>query len=875
MALDFTKVEAKWQKAWENLGEAKLDKKKKKFFIIFAYPGVSGFMHTGHMKGFTYADIFARYKRMQGFNVLFPVGVHASGNLAIAFSQKVQKGDKDWVDYLKRNGATDSEIKHLTTPEKVIDYFNRKFVETWKGFGFIADWGRFLCTTNPDYNKFIQWQFQKLKQHNLLRTGEYFAPACSVHGPVAVDPSETDISKGGNAEKVEYTLLKFKFGKEFLVAASLRPETVFGQTNLWIKPNVNYERLQVGKEIWIASHEFAEKLQRQKDGIKVLGKVPSSELLGKKALAPAIDKEVPLLPADFVSLDVGTGIVTSVPSDAPYDWIALQDLMKDKSVKKFGIDKIKPIPIIESRGYGDFPAEEICKKFGIKSQNDPKLEEATAEIYKVGFHTGIMRSTAGKYKGMPVAQAKEKIRGDLIKQGRADIFHDLSEEVACRCGVRVYIKRIPDQWFIKYSDETLKKTSKKHIQGMKVLPEMFHRNLPNIIDWFQDRACVRLGNWMGTRFPFDEKWIIEPISDSTLYPAYYVVSKWFNEKKIKLDEMNEEFFDYVYLGKGTPKKPIWKSVREEFLYWYPLDINLGGKEHQTVHFPVFVMNHVAILPKEKWPQGIFVNWWITGKGGKISKSKGGAQPVPGAVEQFTVDGLRLYYSHGVSAFEDTEWDDDNAANYKKQAERIIAAVESLQKMKGSKEAAIDKWLLSRLHVKAKSAADAMENFDLRKAVDLVVFEFLKDLNWYERRGGNSAKTAKLVLDVWLKLVSPFAPHIAEELWHKTGNKKLVATEGWPSIDEKYFAPDAESNENFLQKSIDDIRQILKLIGKPAKKIFLYVIPKELSTYKDSETFLSSEFSAKVQVFAVNDPKKHDPQNKAQKAKPGKPGIYVE
>src|SRR3990172_8802741 len=166
MALDYSKLETKWQKAWldAELGQASVDKKKKKFFIIFAYPGVSGFMHTGHMKGFTYADIFARYKRMKGFNVLFPVGVHASGNLAIAFAQKVQKGDKDWIDYLKRNGATDAEIKHLSSPDKVVDYFNKKFIEAWKGFGFIADWTRFLYTTSPDYNKFIQWQFQKLKQ---------------------------------------------------------------------------------------------------------------------------------------------------------------------------------------------------------------------------------------------------------------------------------------------------------------------------------------------------------------------------------------------------------------------------------------------------------------------------------------------------------------------------------------------------------------------------------------------------------------------------------------------------------------------------------------------------------------------------------------
>jgi leucyl-tRNA synthetase len=877
--MDFQKVEQKWQKAWEKakLGEAKVDKKKEKFFMIFAYPGVSGFLHVGHMKGYAYTDIISRYKRMQNFSVLFPVGVHASGNLAIAFSQKVQKGDKNWIDYLKRNGTTDEELKHLTDPYKVVDFFNKKFVENWKKFGFISDWSRFTATTFPDYNKFIQWQFRKLKQLGLLRTGEYFAPACPVHGPVAVDPSETDISKGGQAEKVGFTILKFKFGDSYLVAATLRPETVFGQTNLWVNPTAEYEKIQVGNETWIASHEFAEKISRQKSNVKVIGKISASELLGKKVRAPGIDREIPILPAEFVSMTFGTGVVTSVPSDAPYDWIALEDLKKNKVLsKKYQLDNVKSIPIIESKGYGEFPAEEICKKLGIKSQTDPALEEATAEIYKVGFHTGVMRKTAGKYAGLPVAEAKEKIGADLTKQSLADVFYDLTEEVVCRCGVKVYIQKISDQWFIRYSDKAWKEKSKEHAKTMNVYPAEYYRNLPGAIDWFQDRACVRLGNWLGTKFPFDEKWTIEPISDSTLYPAYYIVSKFANSKKIKPAEMTEEFFDYVFLGKGKPKKPVWKQIREEFEYFYPLDVNLGGKEHQTVHFPPFVMNHVAILDKKFWPKGIFVNWWITGEGGKISKSKGGAQPIPGAIEKFTVDGLRLYYSHGVSAFEDAEWNDDTAMSYRKQVERLVSTFESLSKFKGTKKSGVDDWLISKLNTKIKLTTEAMDKFDLRKAVDLALFEFLKDVSWYERRGGNNSKTAKTVLETWLKLLAPFAPHVAEELWQKLGKKGFIAEADWPKVDEKKIDAKAEQAEAAMSKLSDDIRNILRIVNKPSiKAIYLYVIPPELERHKQAQEFLAKEFNAKVQVFAVNDKSKYDPENKAGKAKPGKPGIFVE
>ena len=275
------------------------------------------------------------------------------------------------------------------------------------------------------------------------------------------------------------------------------------------------------------------------------------------------------------------------------------------------------------------------------------LELATQEVYKAGFHTGVMNSNCGPYHGLTVAEAKDKVRDDLIKSRKADVFWDLSEEVVCRCGNKVHVKLVNDQWFIDYGNKRLTDESKAHASNMKIAPEEFHRNIPSVLEWFQERACARLGNWLGTRLPFDEKWIIEPISDSTLYPMYYIISLYVNKKKLKPEQMTEEFFDYVFLGKGDVKKikisrKLLKQIRKDFLYWYPLDINLGGKEHQTVHFPVFIMNHVAVLNKNYWPKGIIVNWWVTGKGDKISKSKGGAERISGGIERDSVDGMGVY-----------------------------------------------------------------------------------------------------------------------------------------------------------------------------------------------------------------------------------------
>ena len=171
-------------------------------------------------------------------------------------------------------------------------------------------------------------------------------------------------------------------------------------------------------------------------------------------------------------------------------------------------------------------------------------------IYKAEFHTGVMNDACGKYTGKRVEEAKELVKQELIELGKADVFHDLSEEVICRCGEKVVIKRIDDQWFITYSDGALTEKSKQCAHQMYVAPDSYKKNLPGVLDWFMDRSCARMGNWIGTRLPFDDKWIVEPISDSTLYPVYYLVSKYINDERLSKDQLTEEFFDYVFLGTG-------------------------------------------------------------------------------------------------------------------------------------------------------------------------------------------------------------------------------------------------------------------------------------------------------------------------------------
>jgi leucyl-tRNA synthetase len=841
MSFDYSDIEKKWQGRWEEAGlnRSERNEGKPKFMQIFAYPGVTGYLHVGHMRGYTYVDAIGRYKRMTGYNVLFPVGTHATGNGAISLANRIAKGDEGIIDYLLRNGCPESKLDDLKDPMSVVEFFNDVYVnDYWKKFGFLADWRRFTCTLYPDYGKFIQWQFRKLNDVGLLMQKPYYAPACPSCGPVAVDPSETDLSKGGNAETQEYTLLKFRCGDVFLVAATLRPETVYGQVCFWVNPDVEYAKVSYKGETWIVSPEAAEKLSFQKDGVETVGSIPGRDMIGWMCEAPMIHREIPVFPASFCDPDVGSGLVTSVPSDAPDDWISLEAVKNDPRMEsEFGLSKdviasVVPISIISMDGYGDFPAKDMIDRLGITEPGDPKLVDAKKQVYKDGYHMGRMKDVCGPFAGLRVEEAKDIMKQKMLDSGEADLFYDLTEEVVCRCGGRVHIHRIDDQWFINYGDEQLTKTTSDHCRDMTINPSEYYENVHGVLNWFRERACARLGNWLGTKFPFDDKWTIEAISDSTLYPIYYLVSMYANDGTIRPDQMTEEFFDFVILGKGDAPSvsastgipcDVLVKIGEDVAYWYPLDLNLGGKEHMTVHFPVFLFNHVALLPEKMWPRGIMVNWYVTGKKSKISKSKGGAQPIPGAAGKFGVDSMRLYYAHVASPFADVEWDEDIVMSYKLRMDRICTQIEDIVASDaGSVKSDVDEWLLARFNTHISSIRTAMDRYDLRQMATTAYFEMLNDIKWYIRRGGRDADTIRKALRTWIIAMMPITPHCAEELWDIAGFEGMVSEAQLPEAEE--VSPCAEYGEELIKSIMSDVGQVVKVAKIEPKRAIIYTSP---------------------------------------------------
>ncbi|MGA9097836.1 MAG: class I tRNA ligase family protein, partial [Methanotrichaceae archaeon] len=381
-------IEAKWQRTWEenHVFQPEPDSRKK-FFLTIPYPYLNGNLHAGHTRTFTIGDAVARYRRMLGENVLFPMAFHATGTPIVGLSELIANRDPlIWNVYTKLHGIPEDELKTLDTPEKIVIYFRRQAKAAMQSIGYSIDWRREFTTTDPAYSKFIEWQYGILRRLDYIVKGSHPVRWC----PHDKNPVEDhDILKGEDATILDFALIKFRMGQDVLPCATLRPETVFGVTNLWVNPDINYKVVRVNNETWVVSPEAYDKLTFTDRQVACGAEISGRELIGKTVTNPLTGKEVPVLPAGFVDPDSGSGIVMSVPAHAPYDYLALQDLTSEE-LGKYGIKvlKIEPVSLIEVPGYCEFPAIEAVKELGIKNQHDPKAEEATKLVYRREFHNG-------------------------------------------------------------------------------------------------------------------------------------------------------------------------------------------------------------------------------------------------------------------------------------------------------------------------------------------------------------------------------------------------------------------------------------------------------------------------------------------------------
>ncbi len=873
--IDFAKIEKKWQDKWaaEKVFEANPDKRKK-FFMNFPYPYINSYLHLGHAFSSVRVDIMARYKRMNGFNVLFPQGWHCTGTPVWAAAQRIKEKEPKQLAILKTLGFSDEEILKFSDVKHWIEVFVPAAQIDFARIGNSIDWRRSFITTdlNPHYDKFIRWQFRKLKEKGLVGTGEYPVVWCPKDNmPVG----DHDRVEGEGETTQEFSLLKFKFDGGFLIAATLRPETVYGETNFWVNPNVDYVQANVNEEKWIISRECFDKLTIQGKKTKLLKEINGKELIGKYCEAPLIGKKIIILPAPFSDPKIGTGLVTSVPSDAPYDYVALRDLQEnEEEMKKYGLNfeevrKIKPIPIIDSKEWGDMPAVKIVNDMQIKNQNDPKLEKATETIYKAGFYSGKMNSNCKDFVGMPVADAKEKMKALMKEKKLLEPFFELTGKVVCRCLTSCVAKTVSDQWFLKYGDAEWKKQTHDCLNKMNLYPEVVRPQFKYVINWLKEWACTH-HHGTGTRLPWDEKWIIESLSDSTIYMAYYTIAHLI--KKYPVEKIDDSFFDFIFLDKGKGDKEMQK-MKEEFEYWYPLDIRSSGKDLVQNHLTFCMFNHTAIFSEKYWPKGFSINGWLLVNGEKMSKSKGNFFTIRQILDQYPADVIRANLIYGGEGIDDPNFDLNNAKGIKQRLEQFLELVEEYNKKTGSQTLTKeDEEFILVYNKYLLEGTKAMEQMLFRTAFVNLFYQMQKALKDYLNKGKVNPYVMNKFIKIQTEVLAPFCPHIAEEIWEKLGNKGFISVAEWPKHEE---VKKSVKREDVNEKIIENIKPLIDKIlsAQKVEKIYLYVMPFEIKQVDVSK--IEKALGKPTKIFAVNDSEKHDPENKAKKALPGKPSIFVE
>ena len=762
------KIEQKWQKEWEKQGfyRAKDNSSKEKLFLLveFPYPSGAG-LHVGHCRSYTAFDVIARKQRMQGKNVLYPIGWDAFGLPS--------------ENYAIKTGIHPS----ITTKQSIAT-----FTEQLKAMGFSFDWGREVNTTDPNYYKWTQWIFLKLFEYGLaykakipinwclsckigLANEEVVDGVCERCGG-AIEKKEkeqwlikitkyadrliddlklVDFPERVKAQQINWigksrgALVKFPLNEsqDFIEVFTTRLDTIFSGTFLILAPEhpfieknkvkiTNFEEILAYKE---KSKKISE-IDRENQEREVSGVA----LEGVFALNPATNEKMPVWIADFVLANYGTGAVFA---DA-------HDLRDFKMAKKYNLPlKVSILP------------------------DDEKLAQKVRGLEECYEGEGILFNSK-EFDGLTSQEARQAI-GDFLKDkglAKEKINYKLRDWVFSR--QRYWGEPIPLINCEKCGWVALKESD---------LP----LELPKI-----------------------EKYQPTDTGGSPLS----AVEKWVNVKcpkckgpaKRETDVMpNWAGSNWYFLRYCDPKNTKKLADPKKLKYFMPVDWYNGGMEHTTLHllYSRFIFKFlwdIGAVPKDLGPEPYkkrTSHGMILAEGGvKMSKSKGNVVNPDDVIKQYGADTLRIYEMF-MGPFEQAiAWD----TNSIKGAYRFLERVYRLKlKMKNEKlKTTIKNGKIEKLlHRTIKKVSEDIEQMKFNTAISTL----MECLNIFEKEENIGTEDYLL----FITLLSPFAPHLVEELWQQTGKKTSIFQEQWPQYD-----------ENLLKE--EEVNIIVQINGKVRGKI---------------------------------------------------------
>jgi leucyl-tRNA synthetase len=357
-------------------------------------------------------------------------------------------------------------------------------------------------------------------------------------------------------------------------------------------------------------------------------------------------------------------------------------------------------------------------------------------------------------------------------------------------------------------------------------------------------------------------------------------------------------------------------MKKEFSYFYPVDSRHSGRDLVQNHLSFFVLNHVAIFDKKLWPQEIVVNGSVMMDGAKMSKSMGNIIPLRAAIRDHGADPIRLAIISSAELLQDADFNMESVSGIQSKLESLLEECSILKSNTIDQLESEDRWIISKTQSMISQVTESIEKMRLREALHDILFTFESDLSWYAKRveakrRDNVSGILHEVNSVRVAMLSPFAPHIAEEMWEKLGNSEMVSKSNWPKYSKDNVDTTSIQAEELLKSTIEDIANILKITKITPHKIVIYVNSDEFKSkiYRkileimvggqnnmgvvmkeliaDPETtdakkmpdfvqkIIKEEFGVEITVFSESDSDIYDPKGKARHARPFKPAILIE
>jgi len=795
------RIERKWQAVWEKqkLYQAKFPSKKKKYYALIEFPYPSGDgLHVGHVRSYTAMDIVARKRRMEGYNVLYPIVSDAFGLPTENYA-----------------------IKTKTYPKVVTKKNTDNFRRQLKLLGFSFDWDREINTTDPVYYKWTQWLFLKFFEQGLaykakteinwcpkdkigLANEEVIGGACERCG-TAVEKREKEqwmLRITAYAEKLleglkevdyipqaklqqenwigrsEGAVIQFPLKlnarnyaertrkdaekDSYVEVFTTRPDTIFGATFLVLGPEhefvasllkVKSQKSKVKNIEEIGKYIAVAKAKTKEERVDEKGEKTGVQLHGIMAVNPATGQEISVWVADYVLGDVGTGAIMAVPAHDERDFAF---------AKKYWLD-IVPV-VVPSKANGD-TANHITER----------LRGFVAEEVYTGRGT-LMHS--GAFNGMDSEEAKWKIVKKL--GGEKKIQYRLRDWVFSR--QRYWGEPIPLIFCME---------CKKSV-------EMQNFGVPPKRDDYSKGELMNLG-WI----PVPEKDLPVELPDVASYiptdtgeSPLANMEDWVRvkcprcggEARRETDVMpNWAGSSWYFLRYADPHNKKEFAAKKKLEHFMPVDWYNGGMEHTVLHllysrFWNQFLYDIGLVPSSEPYIKRTSHGLILGEGGiKMSKSKGNVVNPDELISQFGADALRLYEMFIGPFNQHASWDPHGIVGMRRFLERVWN-ISAKCKVQSAKLQSKNIKLETLLHKTIKKVSEDIENLRMNTAVSALMVL----LNEME---ADAEEISNEVIKIFLRLLAPFTPHIAEELWHSLGEKKSIHVYSWPQYDEEKIKED--------------------------------------------------------------------------------------